>query len=299
MRAIVTGGAGFIGSHLVDRLLEYNHKVIVVDDLSEGNLENLPIKNPHLEFHKVSILDNIDLLFKKVDVVFHLAALTRPQQSIEEPKKFNRVNIEGTLNVLIHSKDYNVKRVVFMSSSSLYGTQKFFPTTEDDNPSPLSPYALHKLMGEQYCKLFEVVYGLQFNAIRPFNVFGERQNPRGGYAAAIPKFIDMIEKGEQPYITGDGEQTRDFIHVDDVIDLLVLAAHSEVHGKSFNAGSETNISINDLYDKVCELMEKDIKAKHIDAVLEPRVTLSDMTRAKELLGWKSKVSLEEGLKRLL
>jgi len=173
------------------------------------------------------------------------------------------------------------------------------PTNEDAIPCPLSPYALNKLTGENYCKLFESVYGLEFNAIRPFNVFGKRQNPNGGYAAAIPKFMDMIEKGETPYITGDGEQTRDFVYIDDVIDILLLSAHSEVHGESFNIGSETNISINALYNKVCEVMGKKVEAKHIDEVLEPRVTLSDMTKAKKLLGWKSKVNLEEGLRRLL
>ena len=299
MTYLVTGGAGFIGSHLVEKLLTGNDKVIVVDDLSEGNLSNLPMKNPNLEFHKASILDGISLLFKGVDIVFHLAALTRPQESIKEPKKFNKTNVEGTLNILMCCKEHNVKRIVFMSSSSIYGTQDTFPTNEDAIPCPLSPYALNKLTGENYCKLFESVYGLEFNAIRPFNVFGKRQNPNGGYAAAVPKFISMLKSGQTPYITGDGEQTRDFVYVDDVTGLLILAAHSEVHGESFNAGSETNITINDLYTKICELTGKYIKPNHIAAVLEPRVTLSDMSKAKKLLGWKSNFTLHEGLKGLL
>jgi nucleoside-diphosphate-sugar epimerase len=173
------------------------------------------------------------------------------------------------------------------------------PTLESAEPNCLSPYALTKLIGEQYCKLYEKIYGLQANYIRPFNVFGARQNPEGGYAAAVCKFMDMLSNNKTPYITGDGEQTRDFIYVDNLVDLMLLAAESEVYGEAFNGGSETNISINNLYKTICKLMNKDMKPDYVDKVFEPRVTLSDMSKAKKLLGWKCRIGLEEGLKLML
>jgi UDP-glucose 4-epimerase len=299
MKIICTGGLGFVGSHLVERLLEEGNRVIVIDDLSTGKLENLSKGNPNLEVHIKSVVDDMGELFKGVDIVFHLAALTRPQESIKEPNLYNRVNIDGTLNILNNCRDYKIKRLVFTSSSSLYGTQEILPTPETAPDLSMSPYALTKLIGEQYCKLYERVYGLQANYIRPFNVFGTRQNPSGGYASVVPKFIDMLLKGETPYITGDGEQTRDFVSVEDVVDLMILASESEVFGEAFNAGSETNISINDLYRTICKLMGKEVEPKYINAVFEPRVTLADMSKAKKLLGWKSKVGLEEGLKNII
>lgn len=299
MKYIVTGGAGFIGSHLVERLLEGKNEVLVIDDFSEGKVENLPMHNPSLKVFDISILDNIDKLFSNIDIVFHLAAKTRPQESIKVPEIYNSVNIDGTLNVLQSCINWKIKRLVFISSSSIYGTQGILPTSELATPIPLSPYALTKLIGEQYCKLFERIYGLESNYIRPFNVFGSRQNPDGGYAAAVPKFIDMLKKGETPYITGDGEQIRDFIYIDNVIDLLLLASESKVFGEAFNAGSESNITINNLYKMISSLLGKKIKPDYVPAVLEPRKTLSDMSRAKELLGWKLNISLEEGLKKML
>jgi len=298
-KVLVTGGAGFIGSHLTDRLLADENQVVVVDNFSTGKWENLQQHHLNILIYKRSILDDIGKLFEGVDVVFHLAALTRPQESIKEPSSYNSVNIEGTLSVLNNCHKHKIKRLVFVSSSSLYGTQETFPTPESATPIPLSPYALTKLIGEQYCKLFERLYGLEANCIRPFNVFGARQNPSGGYAAAVCKFIDMLSKGETPYITGDGEQNRDFVFVEDVIDLMILASESEVYGEAFNAGSETNITINNLYKTICSVMNKDVKPDYVPAVLEPRTTLADMSKAKKLLGWESKVSLEEGLRRII
>lgn len=298
-KIIVTGGMGFIGSHLVERLLKKGNKVIVIDDLSEGKRENLPVGNFNLEFYRKSILEDIGDLFEGVGVVFHLAAKTRPQESIKEPVLYNHVNIDGTLNILNNCVKHKVKRLVFTSSSSLYGSQEIFPTPETCLAQSMSPYALTKSIGEQYCKLFERIYGLESNYIRPFNVFGTRQTPGGGYAAVVPNFIDTLKKGGVPYITGDGEQKRDFVFVEDVVDLMVRASESEVFGEAFNAGSETNISINDLYGVICGLMDKETRPQHIDAVFEPKETLADMSKAKRLLGWKSMTTLEEGLRTML
>jgi len=298
-KVIITGGAGFLGSHLTDRLLKDGNQVIVIDDFSTGKMENLQVDHKNLSVYNRSIIEDIGNLFERVDIVFHLAALTRPQESIKEPKLYNYINIEGTLNILNNCNKHKVKRLVFVSSSSLYGEQDKLPTPESAIPNPMSPYALQKLMGEQYCKLFERVHGLEANYIRPFNVFGPRQDPEGGYAAAVPKFIDMLKKGETPYITGDGEQCRDFVSVDDVIDLMVLASKSEVYGKAFNAGSGKNITINELYKTICGIMGKKVEPNYVPAVLEPRTTLADIRKADWHLDWKPKVSLKEGLERMM
>jgi len=304
MKYLITGGAGFIGSHLMEKLLK--EKNAVVDNLSEGKLSNLPL-NSGITIHKASILDDdIGSLFKGVDVVFHLAALTRPQWSILHPEETDTVNVHGTLKVLQHCRDNKVKRVVFVSSSSIYGEVDKVPTPEDVKPNPMSPYALSKLIGEQYCELFGKLYGLEINRIRPFNVYGTRQNPTGEYAAAVPRFIDRVNSfisvlraDGYPVITGDGKQARDFIYVDDVVDLMILASKSKVYGEAFNAGSGKNITINELYDKVCKIMKVNVKPVYIDPVFEPRVTRADIRKAKKLLGWEPKVDLEEGLRKTI
>lgn len=317
---LCTGGAGFIGSHLVERLLQEQgnivvleqgneskrtiekdskgNRIVVIDDFSEGKWANIP-KDPRITVYEASIMDDIGKYFEGVDVVFHLAALTRPQWSILNPEETNRVNVEGTLKVLTHCVDHKVKRVVFVSSSSLYGEQEKYPTDEEAKPNPMCPYALTKLIGEQYCKLYEKLYGLQANYIRPFNVYGTRQNPRGVYAGAVPVFVDKINRGEVPTITGHGNQARDFIYIDDVTEMMVVASKSEVYGEAFNAGSGTNISINKLFRMVCDLMGKKMEPFHGPPVYEPKMTLADISKAERLLGWKPKVSLEEGLKRTI
>jgi len=317
MNYLVTGGAGFIGSHLVERLLEEDcsvvviednskkdvkvvqkgeNRIIVIDDFSIGKWANLP-KDPRLTVYEGSILDDISRFFEGIDVVFHLAALTRPQWSIEHPVETNLVNVEGTIKILQHAIAKKVRKVVFVSSSSIYGDQETFPSNEEAKPNPMCPYALTKLMGEQYCKLFELLYGLKANYIRPFNVYGTRQSPKGAYAGAVPKFIDAMSKGETPYITGDGKQARDFIYIDDVCELIVAASKADVCGEAFNAGSGTNISINDLFDNVCKIMGKQVVPDHIPPVIEPGMTLADISKAKRMLGWEPKVSLEEGLRK--
>ena len=311
MTELITGGAGFIGSHLVNRLLNDGetvsvvdgeamkpNKVIVVDNLYEGKWSNLP-KNERLTCYEASIMGDIGPLFEGVDVVFHLAALTRPQWSIVHPEETNIVNVDGTLRILMHCRDHKVKRVVFASSSSLYGNQETYPTREDAIPNPMCPYALTKLIGEEYCKLFEKLYGMEINCIRPFNAYGPRMNPNGIYSSAAAKFIDQLSKGEIPSITGTGDRPRDYIYIDDIVEIMVLASKSKVYGESFNCGSGENISINGLLELIAKIMGKSSEHTHSPDVYEPDQTLADITKAQTLLGFKAKVGLEEGLRKTI
>lgn len=308
MNYLVTGGAGFIGSHLVDRLLSENNnvtvldghsmKITVIDNFREGKYENLH-KDSRLTVYDADILGNIGHLFKNVDIVFHLAALTRPQWSIEHPFEANKVNVDGTLRILEHCRDNKIKRLVFMSSSNLYGDQETYPTREDATPNPMNPYALQKLIGEQYCTLFEKLYGLKSNYIRPFNVYGTRMPLTGVYTCAVAKFIDVIKKRLPLNITGTGQQARDFIYIDDLVDQLLLASTSKITGQAFNCGSGTNTPINTLMKMIADIMGEEIKPIHTPSVFEPNQTLADISKAKELLGWEPKISLEEGLRRTI
>lgn len=295
MRILVTGGAGFIGSHLVRKLLDQGDKVIVVDNMSVGNAKNLP-EHENLQIQTADILDNIGHLFKDIDIVYHLAGQTRPQTSILKPEETNLINVNGTLRVLMFCNKYKVKRIVFASTTGLYGEQEQLPTPENAIPNPMSPYALSKLIGELYCQLFETMHRLEWNAIRPFNVYGSRQSPKGSYASAVSSFIDRLSKGIKPFITGDGTQARDFIYVEDVVDLLLLLGDSPIHSEVFNAGSGESTSVNDLYTMISKIMNKDIKPDYVEPVFEPKQTLGDIDKAKELLGWYPRFSLEDGLK---
>jgi nucleoside-diphosphate-sugar epimerase len=296
-KTLVTGGAGFIGSHLVDRLLDEGHSVIVIDDLSSGKAENVDVG---ATFIKGDINDTkLNYLYEEIDTVFHLAALTRPQKSIKEPMETNHVNITGTLNVLIASRDAKVKRVVYASSSSLYGEQDTYPTSELAKPNPMSPYALQKYLGEQYCDLFQKLYGLESNRLRFFNVYGSRQDPNGHYACVIPKFISIMRAGGEVEIYGTGEQARDFTHVDDIVDGIMLASTSDIVGEVFNLGRGDNCSINKLFKELCDKMKYNKPAKYGPAMIEPTQTLANNYKARRWLGWEPKVNLSEGLERML
>lgn len=298
MKIICTGFSGFIGSHLTDRLLHEGHEVIGIDrSIKWQNVFNNG--HPNLKIYHENIMGNIADLFKGVEVVFHLAALTRPQWSIKYPYETTETNVMATIRVLEHAKNNKVKRVVFMSSSSIYGEVDQYPTPEDIKPNPMNTYALSKLIGEQYCELFHKLYGLEWNACRPFNAYGTRMPFSGIYTSAVATFIDVLKNDKPLQMFGNGEQRRDFIYIDDVVSQLILMATSEVHGEAFNCGSGTNTSINELLDMIQKIMGKDIKPERIPAQYEPSQTLAEISKANRKLNWKPTISLEEGLRRTI
>jgi len=300
MKVLVTGGAGFIGSHLVDRLLEQGNEVIVIDDCSSGKESNLAHQenNPKLKFHKKDICDkDIEKLFKGVEVVYHVAAIPRVQYSIKYPKKTNRANIYGTLNILEACRKAGVKRVVYSASSSAYGDQDKLPLVETMLPNPMSPYALQKLVGEHYMNIYYLVHGIKTISLRYFNVFGPRQDPRGGYACLIPKSINLVLQGKSSEIYGDGEQTRDFTYVKDVVEANILAGkttNKEAFGQVFNIGNNDNKSVNQVVKTI--IGNRNIKPNYMPPVIEPHDTLADISKVSRILGWKPKYSFEKAMK---
>src|SRR3989338_4109508 len=270
MKIVVTGGAGFIGSHLVDALVERGFKVHVIDNLSAGKKENVN-KKAVLHIADIRNLKEIKPIIRGADYVFHLAALPRVQYSIENPEETHDVNVSGTLNVLFAAKDGGVKRVIYSASSSAYGDQKRMPLLENMPAAPKSPYGLQKYIGELYCRLFSEVYGLPTVSLRYFNVYGPRFNPEGPYALVIGKFILQRKLGQPLTITGDGKQTRDFTHVSDVVRANLLAMESKKvgRGESINIGAGNNQSIH----HIAELIGGPVEL--ISARFEPRHTLAD------------------------
>jgi len=292
-KVIVTGGAGFIGSHLTDALLEKGYEVHIIDNLSGNSKENV---NPKAHFHELDIrnLEAIKPVIAGAEYVFHLAALPRVQYSIENPGETTDVNVNGTLNVLIAAKEGGVKKVVYSASSSAYGDQPVMPLKEDMLANPKSPYGLQKYIGELYCKVWSTVYGLPTVSLRYFNVYGSRFNPHGAYALVIGKFLYQLKEGKPMTITGDGKQTRDFTHVRDVVRANILAAESSNvgMGEVMNIGAGKNQSIN----YIAELIGGPVE--HIPARLEPHDTLADNSLAKKLIGWVPEVSIEQGIEEL-
>lgn len=287
-KAIVTGGAGFIGSNLVDKLIDNGVEVHIIDDLSTGFKENI---NPKATFWKQDISKlNPDKPWKELegtDVVFHCAALARVQPSIKDPVHYDNINTGGTLKMLMLANNLKVKRFVYSASSSCYGDCTVFPTPESAPTNPLSPYGLQKYIGEQYCKMFSEVYGLDTVSLRYFNVYGERMNLEGAYKLVIAIFAGQMLDNKILTINNDGEQRRDFTYVQDIVDLNIRAAtHSEeLKGTSFNAGNGENFSVNELADMFGG--EKTYGNK----VLEPFQTLADNSKAKSILGWNPKGDL--------
>lgn len=293
MKVIVTGGAGFIGSHLVDALVERGDEVHIIDNLSGGKKENI---NAKATFHEKDITQYEDIapIISGATYVFHLAALPRVQYSIEHPRETCVANVLGTVNVLLAAHEGGVKRVVYSASSSAYGNQDHMPLTEDMEPNPVSPYGLQKYEGELYCRMFNKIYELESVCLRYFNVYGSRFDPTGNYALVIGKFLQLRKEGKPLTVTGDGEQTRDFTHVRDVVRANLLAAESTNVGKgeTINIGAGDNQTIN----KIAELIGGPVE--HIAPRIEPHDTLADNTRAKELLGWESSVDIKEGIAEL-
>jgi len=298
----VTGGGGFIGSHLADALLEEGCSVTVIDDLSTGRQDNLESFKKHPKARIVAgNIGELDLkrIFAGMDAVFHQAALPSVPRSIKDPWKSNEVNVDGTLAVLIAAKEAGVKRVVYASSSSVYGDTPTLPKREDMRENPLSPYAVTKLAGEHYCRVFHHVYGLETVSLRYFNVFGPRQDPKSQYSAVIPLFISGILAGERPVILGDGSQSRDFSYVENVVRANILAATAKgVGGEVFNIATGSRITLIQLVDAINELT-----GKHAKPVFEkPREgdvkhSQADIGKAKKLLGYTPTVDFMEGLRR--
>ena len=291
-KIIITGGAGFIGSHLTDKLVELGHQVIVVDNLMLGRKEFV---NKKAKFFKVDIRNfkKLKKIFKGAEAVFHLAADPRLQVSIEDPATTHEINVTGTFNVLLAAKDSGVKKVVFSSTCALYGDQPL-PIKESYTPNPLSPYGLHKLMGEQYCRLFNHLFKLETVCLRYFNVFGPRKLPSGSYPMVIPIFLDQRQKGQKLTIVGDGTATRDYVYVSDVVEANIKAWQSAVgDGRAINIGSGKQISVNEI--------AKLVGGPTVNIPPRPgemKFIAADASLAKQLLGWEPKVSFEEGIKML-
>jgi UDP-N-acetylglucosamine/UDP-N-acetyl-alpha-D-glucosaminouronate 4-epimerase len=300
---LVTGGAGFIGSNIVAELVRRKEKIRVLDNFSTGSRDNLLPFNGALELVEGSLtdLETVRLAVRDVDVVLHQAALPSVPRSIEQPINSNDVNVGGTLNVLVASKDQGVKRVVLASSSSVYGNTEIQPKEERMSAFPLSPYAVSKFTGELYAKVFFDLYGLETVALRYFNVFGPRQNPNSQYSAVIPRFIKAMKKGEQPVIYGTGRQSRDFSYVENVVQANLLAAHaSGVGGRVVNIACGEAHTLLDLVDVLNRLMGTNIAP----AFVPPRKgevlhSFADINAARNLLGYDPRIRLEEGLRRTL
>ncbi len=301
---LVTGGAGFIGSNLADELIKQGAKVKILDNFVTGFQENLNEINGDFEFIEGDI--NNDSILKdavqKVDIIFHEAALPSVPRSVENPLETHQACVNGTLNVLLKAKDAGVKRLIYAASSSAYGDQLTLPKIETMRPEPLSPYAAAKLMGEYYCQVFNDVYGLETICLRYFNVFGPRQNPSSMYSGVISKFIDALMKNENPTIYGDGEQSRDFTFIANVVDANIKAAQTkEGIGKVINAANGERISLNELLEVLKTITNKpNIKAEYQDARKgDVKHSQCSNERAVEWLGYEKLVGLEEGLRKTI
>ena len=298
---LVTGGAGFIGSNIAERLVKDGNKVRVIDNLSTGKVENMDSFIDKAEFvhGDIRYLNTVMEAMKSVDYVLHQAALPSVPRSVETPIESNDNNTNGTLNILYAAKENNVKRVVYAASSSAYGESPTLPKVETMIPKPLSPYAVNKLIGEYYCSVFTTVYKLDTVALRYFNVFGPRQDPTSYYSAVIPKFIKALLEGKQPVIFGDGEQSRDFTYIDNVVNANLLACKApKAAGEMMNLACGDRMTLNELAKNLQKILQI-----NIDPVYEPpragdiKHSLSDITKAKELLGFEVTVPLYEGLKQ--
>jgi len=290
MKVLVTGGAGFIGSNLVDALIDKGYEVGIIDDFSTGKRSNV---NPKATLYEVSLhkasTDELVSILSGYEKVFHTAAFARVQPSIINPILYNDVNVNGTLNLLFACHRAGVKRVIYSASSSAYGDTKIFPTPETAGTDPMSPYGLQKYIGEQYCRMFSLVYGLDTVNLRYFNIYGPRMNFEGAYKTVIGVFGQQKALGKPLTITNDGEQSRDFTHVYDVVDANIKASEydGKLNGEVFNIGNGRDITIN----KIADLISSE--KVYTGNVLEPRKNNADNTKAKQVLGWEPKHNVED------
>ncbi len=297
-KVIVTGGAGFIGSHLAEELVRRGYHVTVLDDLSTGKMDNIEglLKHNNVEFIQGSVTNLLLLqeVFKDAQCVFHQAAIPSVPRSIESPLASHDVNVTGTLNVLLSAKDNGVKKVIYASSSSVYGDTPTLPKREDMLPNPQSPYSVTKLTGEYYCHVFHQVYGLPTVCLRYFNVYGPRQDPNSQYAAVIPRFIKRSREGNPPIIFGDGEQTRDFTFVKDAVEVIILVAESDATG-TFNIGRGESVSINRLAELIIGLVGNSVEPIHEKPRSgDIRHSLADISQVR-VFGYEPKCGLQVGL----
>jgi nucleoside-diphosphate-sugar epimerase len=301
MRYLVTGGAGFIGSNIVDELVRRNHEVVVLDDLSAGKESNLASVRGKVDLRIGSITDlaAVQPAVKGADYVVHLAARTSVPRSVKDPLETNHVNIDGTLNVLVAARDAKVRRFVYAASSSAYGETPTLPKTESMHPEPISPYGVTKYVGEIYAQAFGRTYGLENASVRFFNVFGPRQDPTSQYSGVLSRFMLAVIRNEQPVIYGDGEQSRDFTYIDNIVDETLRACDAtDASGKVFNGGTGARITLN----QVLKLLER-ITGEKIQPRYDPpragdiRDSQADISLARKVLGYQPLVGFEEGLQR--
>lgn len=301
MRYLVTGGAGFIGSNLVDELVRRGHNIVVLDDLSTGKESNLASVRAKIDLRIGSIVDlaTAQSACKGADYVIHLAARASVPRSVANPIETNAVNIDGTLNVLVAARDAKVRRFVYAASSSAYGESPTLPKSEKMPAEPISPYGVTKYVGELYAQVFGRVYGLENASVRYFNVFGPRQDPTSQYSGVLSRFMLAVIRDEPPVIFGDGEQSRDFTYVDNVVDETLRACEAEgASGKVFNGGTGERVTLNEVIKLLGKITGKNIRAKY-----EPPRTgdilhsQADISLARQVLGYEPKVLFEEGLRR--
>jgi nucleoside-diphosphate-sugar epimerase len=301
MKVLVTGGAGFIGSHVVRTLLERGAAVRVLDNFSTGSRLNLATVADEIEIAEGELrsYERVHAATRGVDIVFHQGALPSVPRSVHDPLTTSAVNVEGTLNVLLAARDENVGRVVFASSSSIYGNSGALPRVESVNPEPLSPYAVSKLAAERYCSSFSYVYGLETVCLRYFNVFGPGQDPTSQYAAVVPRFIAAAESSEPITVYGDGLQRRDFTYIDNVVQANLQAAVApDASGAIVNVGTGRAVSINDLADMIGTALGRPVERDYVaQRPGEIRDSWADIDEGRRLLGYEPTVSLEEGLLR--
>lgn len=301
MKALVTGGAGFIGSNLVDALLGEGHEVRVLDNFSTGHRRNLKAADVEVVEGDLRSFERVSTAVRGVELVFHQGALPSVPRSIQDPLTSNAVNVEGTLNVILAARDHGVQRLVFASSSSVYGDTPGMPRHEAQAMAPLAPYAVAKLAAERYVLVAHRVFGLETVALRYFNVFGERQDPTSGYAAVIPKFINLMLAGEQPTINGDGSTSRDFTYIENVIAANLAAASApDAAGRVINVAMQNSHTLNELVSVLNELMSTEIKPIYGP----PRPgdvteSLADISLAREMLGYEPAVDFQTGLRRTI
>ena len=297
---LVTGGAGFIGSHIAESLVKRGERVRVLDNLMTGKRENLDHLVDKLEFIEADIRDAAATrqAMEGVSIVYHEAAIPSVPRSVADPQLSHDVNVNGTFNVLMAARDAGVKRVIFAASSSAYGDTEVLPKTETMLPNPLSPYAAAKLVGELYCQTFTRVYGLETVALRYFNVFGPRQDPTSPYSGVISKFVTALLNNEAPTIFGDGEQSRDFTYIANVVDANLRAAEApEAVGQVMNLGIGQRITLNQLFEELQKIIGTNLKPNYSPTRAgDVRHSLADIARAENLLGYCPLVGLAEGLK---